>query len=265
MTSRSHKQQDLIEQATYETESEDEYQEVPIHKDDDNKPTSHIGSDEEDELVKQLKNTHIDTEGTEQEDIMPATAAGETAPRRTNDAPAKGLVPDPGWFDGDRAKFGDWWRSIKLFMKFNKIKIADDKIIACISRMKGGVAGNFATVVTDALAKTEDTASWDEFEEKIKESFIDGKEKENAENKLEGFVQGKTHITDYMIEFNLLKDRSGTDDQHAIYLLKKHVRKEIIRAIIAFPPASAPTTYKLWGKAIIAVGTGVEALDQFDK
>jgi len=24
----------------------------------------------------------------------------------------KNMVPDPGWFDGDRMKFEDWWRGM---------------------------------------------------------------------------------------------------------------------------------------------------------
>jgi len=25
---------------------------------------------------------------------------------------SKNMVPDPGWFDGDRTKFEDWWKGI---------------------------------------------------------------------------------------------------------------------------------------------------------
>jgi len=40
----------------------------------------------------------------------------------------KNMVPDPGWFDGDRTKFKDWWRGIRLFLKSNRVVATDDKI-----------------------------------------------------------------------------------------------------------------------------------------
>jgi len=40
----------------------------------------------------------------------------------------KNIVPDLGWFDGDRTKFEDWWRGIQLFLKSNKVVAIDDKI-----------------------------------------------------------------------------------------------------------------------------------------
>ena len=40
----------------------------------------------------------------------------------------KNIVPDPGWFDGDRTKFIDWWRGIRLFLKSNRVVATDDKI-----------------------------------------------------------------------------------------------------------------------------------------
>jgi len=28
----------------------------------------------------------------------------------------KSMIPDPGWFNGGRMKFEDWWRGIQLFL-----------------------------------------------------------------------------------------------------------------------------------------------------
>jgi len=47
--------------------------------------------------------------------------------------PTKNMVPDPGWFDGDRTKFEDWWRRIQLFLKSNRIVAADNKITAVLA------------------------------------------------------------------------------------------------------------------------------------
>jgi len=46
--------------------------------------------------------------------------------------PTKNMVPDPGWFDGDRTKFKNWWRGIRLFLKSNRVVTVDDKITAVL-------------------------------------------------------------------------------------------------------------------------------------
>ena len=53
----------------------------------------------------------------------------------------KNMVPDPGWFDGDRTKFEDWWRGIQLFLKSNKIIETDDRITVILAHLREGVAG----------------------------------------------------------------------------------------------------------------------------
>jgi len=45
----------------------------------------------------------------------------------------KSMVPDPGWFNGDRTKFEDWWRGIRLFLKSNRVVAADDKITTVLA------------------------------------------------------------------------------------------------------------------------------------
>ncbi len=45
----------------------------------------------------------------------------------------KNMFLDSGWFDGDRTKFKDWWRGIKLFLKSNKVVAADNKITTVLA------------------------------------------------------------------------------------------------------------------------------------
>ena len=45
----------------------------------------------------------------------------------------KSMVPDPGWFDGDRTKFEDWWRGICLFFKNNRVIAIDNKITTVLA------------------------------------------------------------------------------------------------------------------------------------
>ena len=64
---------------------------------------------------------------------------------------SKNMVPDPGWFDGDRMKFEDWWRGIRLFLKSNRVMETDDRITAILARLRGGVAGIYAQKKLDEL------------------------------------------------------------------------------------------------------------------
>ena len=57
--------------------------------------------------------------------------------------------------------------------------------------------------------------------------------------RIETFIQEKKHIVDFLIKFIALASKVQTDNQHAIFLLKKNVNREIIRAITAYPPTQA--------------------------
>jgi hypothetical protein len=56
-----------------------------------------------------------------------------------------------------------------------------------------------------------------------------------------------------------LKTTSKTDDAHAIFLLKKNVRQDIIKTVLGYPPSSIPDTLSEWLEAIKSVGMGYEA------
>jgi len=44
------------------------------------------------------------------------------------------MVPDPGWFNGDRMKFEDWWKGMRLFLKSNRIIETDNRITAILEQ-----------------------------------------------------------------------------------------------------------------------------------
>ena len=73
--------------------------------------------------------------------VAPADAA---AIENVQAGVSKSMVPDPGWFDGDRSKFEDWWRGIWLFLKSNRVTGTDDKITTILAHLRGGVVGIYA-------------------------------------------------------------------------------------------------------------------------
>jgi hypothetical protein len=86
-----------------------------------------------------------------------------------------------------------------------------------------------------------------------------GNEKESTQWKIESFKQGDHHIADFLIKFHVLKTTSMTDDTHAIFLLKKNIRQDIIKTILSYPPDSIPDSLTDWPAAIKSVVLGYES------
>jgi len=85
------------------------------------------------------------------------------------------------------------------------------------------------------------------FSDKIKVADAEWKIKET-------FKQGKKNTADFMIEFDVLAMKADTNELHAIFLLKKNVRHNIIKTILEYPPIAMLETLKEWKVAIISVG-----------
>ena len=66
----------------------------------------------------------------------------------------------------------------------------------------------------------------------------------DAKWKIETFKQGKKNIADFMIEFNALAMKVDINELHAIFLLKKNVRHDIIKTILGYLPIVMPETLK---------------------
>jgi hypothetical protein len=164
-------------------------------------------------------------------------------------------------FEGDREKFSDWWRQMTFFLKYNDITSADKKAIAILSRMQGGIAGTYAAKWLTKVESSDDTIDWEDFKKDITTSFSVGNEKEKAEWDIEEFKQGKRHIADFLIEFSVLKVKAKCNHTHAIFLLKKHVRKDIIKTILGYPSDKIPTSYEDWMSNILSVGQGYESTE----
>ena len=57
-----------------------------------------------------------------------------------------------------------------------------------------------------------------------------------------------------MIEVQTLAMKADINDLHAIFLLKKNVRHNIIKTILGYPPIAILETLKEWKVAITSVG-----------
>jgi len=45
----------------------------------------------------------------------------------------KSIVLDLGQFNGDRTKFKDWWRGVRLFLKSNRVTGINNRITAILA------------------------------------------------------------------------------------------------------------------------------------
>jgi len=88
------------------------------------------------EILGSLRITKDNVSNRSTEPVTPETdrMSAAPAPAVYNESiPTKTMVLDPGWFDGDRMKFEDWWREIRLFLKSNRVVAADERITAVLA------------------------------------------------------------------------------------------------------------------------------------
>ena len=192
--------------------------------------------------------------------VAPATVTAAVSENIQAGLP-KNMVPDPGWFDGDRSKFEDWWRGIRLFLKSNRVNGMDDRITVILACLRGGVAGIYAQKKLDKLDEDNNTQDWDDFVKELKTTFSDKSKAADAEWKIDTFKQGKRNTADFIIKFEALAMKVDTDELHTIFLLKKNIRPDIIKTILGYPPIAMPETLKEWKVAITSVGQGYESTE----
>jgi len=78
---------------------------------------------------------------------------------------------------------------------------------------------------------------------------------------METFKQGKKHIANIIIEFEVLVMKSETDDMHIIFLLKKNIQTDIIKIILGYLPIIVPEMLREWKMAIILVKQEYESTE----
>ena len=97
------------------------------------------------------------------------------------------------------------------------------------------------------------TQDWEDFVKELKTTFSDKTKAADTEWKIETFKQGKKNTADFIIKFEALAMKADTDKLHAIFLLKKNARHNIIKTILGYPPIVIPETLKEWKVVITSV------------
>jgi len=73
---------------------------------------------------------------------------------------------------------------MRLFLKSNKVMETDDRIMAILAHLRGGVAGIYVQRKLDELNEELETQDWDDFVKEIKTTFSDKTKTADAEWKI---------------------------------------------------------------------------------
>jgi len=138
----------------------------------------------------------------------------------------------------------------------------DDRITAILARLRGGVVGIYAQQKLNELDKELGTQDWDNFVKELKMTFSNKTKAADAKWRIETFKQGKKNTVDFIIEFKALTMKADIDELHAIFLLKKNVRHDIIKTILGYPPIAMSKTLKEWKGVITSVGQGYKSTEK---
>ena len=76
---------------------------------------------------------------------------------------SKSIILDPEQFNRNRMKFEDWQRGITLPLKSIKVMEMNNRIIAILAHLRGGITGIYAQKKLNKLDKETETQDWDKF------------------------------------------------------------------------------------------------------
>ncbi|EGO01203.1 hypothetical protein SERLA73DRAFT_72167 [Serpula lacrymans var. lacrymans S7.3] len=139
------------------------------------------------------------------------------------------VVADPGAFEGDRARFAEWWIKLQIWVKANWDAFADDFKVATavLSRLKGPVAGRYAQVRMQECYTAGVWPTWDNLKVEIEKYFKPQAERDWARQQIRSFKQGNMRTDDFVTRFLALSIQGGLGNEHAVELLEGNVNPHI--------------------------------------
>ncbi|EGN95704.1 hypothetical protein SERLA73DRAFT_76780 [Serpula lacrymans var. lacrymans S7.3] len=143
------------------------------------------------------------------------------------------VVADPGAFEGDRARFAEWWIKLQIWVKANWDAFADDFEVATavLSRLKGPVADRYAQVRLQECYTAGVWPTWDDLKTEIEKYFKPQAERDWARQQIRSFKQGNMRTDDFVTRFLALSIQGGLGNEHAVELLERNVNPRIAEQI----------------------------------
>ncbi|EGO02604.1 hypothetical protein SERLA73DRAFT_70104 [Serpula lacrymans var. lacrymans S7.3] len=139
------------------------------------------------------------------------------------------VVADPGAFEGDRARYTEWWIKLQIWVKANWDVFADDFEVATavLSRLKGPVVGQYAQVRMQECYTVGVWPTWDNLKVEIEKYFKPQAERDWACQQICSFKQGNMRTDDFVTWFLALSIQGGLGNKHAVELLERNVNPHI--------------------------------------
>ncbi|EGO04644.1 hypothetical protein SERLA73DRAFT_68328 [Serpula lacrymans var. lacrymans S7.3] len=116
------------------------------------------------------------------------------------------VIADPGAFEGDRARFAEWWIKLQIWIKANWEVFADN-LEECYT------AGVWPV--------------WNNLKVEIKKYFKPQAERDWARQIICSFKQGNMRTDDYVTRFLALSIQGGLGNEHAVELLEHNLNPRI--------------------------------------
>ncbi|EJD53443.1 hypothetical protein AURDEDRAFT_158017 [Auricularia subglabra TFB-10046 SS5] len=149
---------------------------------------------------------------------------------------AKNYVAAPDAFDGSRAHYETFRRSIKLYVK--AIPTDANKILAALSFLTQGDADAWAQNWVQAHDLDKKPETWARFLKDLDEKFLDPRIAENARESLAKLTQGRDPADSFFLKFDELRTKAGfvVPKHHDIVLvdyLRRNMRRSTVLAMMS--------------------------------
>jgi hypothetical protein len=111
-------------------------------------------------------------------------------------------------FDGNRAKFANWWADLRLYLKGFTGLSHKARILTALGFFTKGEAAAWARIKKEE-ALDDKLRSWESFASDVEARFTDPICAQKALNEIHNFTQGHLQVAQYLDQFEILKTISG--------------------------------------------------------
>jgi hypothetical protein len=176
----------------------------------------------------------------ETEDQLSIAMADDSKVAKAAELLRKALTK-PEHYDGNRAKFANWWADLQLYLKGFSELSHEARIITALGFFIKGDTATWARVKKEE-ALTDKLRSWEAFASDVEACFSDPICAQKALNEIHNFTQGRRQVAEYLNQFEILKMISTVGNDEALYLVKRGLNPCIL-SLIYCNDADLPTTY----------------------
>ncbi|EGO02834.1 hypothetical protein SERLA73DRAFT_150441 [Serpula lacrymans var. lacrymans S7.3] len=131
------------------------------------------------------------------------------------------VVADPGTFEGDRARFAEWWIKLQIWVKANWDAFSDNFEVATSAISTKRTCGGSECYTAGVWPV------WDDLKVEIEKYFKPQAECNWARQQIHTFKQGNMRSDDFETRFLALSIQGGLGNEHAVDLLERNVNSHI--------------------------------------